>query len=148
MPLRGGDQSHKLSGRTHIGDNMSSESTSILTLSGLTYLHIVVSGPHPDLPEIVGNVSWTVHAFDKLSIKDLLQNIVWPFRVAECMISEDKQDVFRALISAGSTQRAASGTFRRGCEILERCWKTRQQGQHESGHFRWRVWASRSCFFR
>jgi len=54
MPLRGGDQSHKLSGRTHIGDNMSSELTSILALSGLTYLHIVVSGPHPDLPEIIG----------------------------------------------------------------------------------------------
>jgi hypothetical protein len=134
MPLRRGDRSQKLSGSTHIGDNMSSELISILALSELKYLHIVVSGPHPDLPEIVGSVSRAVHTFEKLSNKDLLQNTVWPFCVTGCMVSEDKQDVFRALISAGSTQRTAFGTFRRACEIVEKCWKTRTTGQHASGH--------------
>jgi len=128
IPLRDGDQSQKPSSRTHIDDNTSSELTRIFALSGLTYLHIVVSGPHPDLPEIVASVSRTVHAFEKLSNKDLLPNMVWPFCVTGCMVSEDKQDVFRALISAGSTQQAAFGTFRRACEIVEKCWKTRTTG--------------------
>lgn len=128
MPLHDEDQSQKLSGRTRIGDNTSSEITRIFALSGLTYLHVVVSGPHPDLPEIVDSVSRTVHAFEKLSSKDLLQNTVWPFCVTGCMVSEDKQDVFRALISAGRTQRGTFGTFRRACEIVEKCWKTRTTG--------------------
>ena len=125
MPLHDEDQSQKLPGRTCIGDNTSSGITRIFALSGLTYLHVVVSGPHPDLPEIVDSVSWTVHAFEKLSNKDLLQNTVWPFCVTGCMVSEYKQGVFRAFISAGRTQRSTFGTFGRACEIVEKCWKTR-----------------------
>ena len=125
--VKRGDQSHKLSGRTHIGDNTSSDLTRIFALSGLTYLHIVVSEPHPDLPEIIGSVSQTVHEFEKLSNKNLLQNSLailcnWMHGIGGWTRR------LRALISAGSTQRAAFGTFRRACEIVEKCWKTRTTG--------------------
>lgn len=60
------------------------EITRIFALTAMTYLHVTVSGTHPELPEIVGSVSKTVAALQRLTDPRLLRNLVWPFCISRC----------------------------------------------------------------
>jgi hypothetical protein len=63
--------------------------TRIFAYAALTYLHVVVSGAHPELAEITASVSLTIAAFKILPAPHLLQNLVWPFCVTGCIASKD-----------------------------------------------------------
>jgi hypothetical protein len=59
----------------------------------------VVSGAHPDLPEINDSVGRAMDALGALRDRKLLARVVWPACVTGCMVSEDKQNAFRNLVA-------------------------------------------------
>jgi C6 transcription factor Pro1 len=64
--------------------------TEVFALAALTYLHVVVSGAHPDQPEINDSVARAMDALGALRDRKLLARVVWPACVTGCMVSEDK----------------------------------------------------------
>jgi C6 transcription factor Pro1 len=102
--------------------------TEIFALAALTYLHVVISGANPGVPEIIESVSRTVTAFKALSDARMLRWLVWPFCVTGCLVSEEDESVFRGLISAGKLSEKTVGTCIEAVKLIEECWKRRQTG--------------------
>jgi hypothetical protein len=106
--------------------------TRAYALAAITYLHVVISGPYPELPEIMNPVSDSIALFR--CIQDdpkLLLNIIWPLCVTGCMANESQQSFFRHL-AASFTQKTSggplppTGTFFEAMKIIEQCWHTRK----------------------
>lgn len=64
----------------------------------------------------------------------LLERVVWPVCVIGCLVSENKQSIFRCLIAGENAADVVVGTFSRAIEIVEHCWKERES---DLGNFDW-----------
>jgi len=102
------------------------EVTKIFALAAMTYLHVVVSGAHPELPEIVESVSKTIIAFQSLADAKLLRNLVWPFCISGCLALEREHTFFRGFISTAGINQSTIGTCFEAFKIMEECWETRK----------------------
>jgi hypothetical protein len=102
------------------------EITNIFALSALTYLHVVVSGAYPELPEIAESVSKTITAFKGLTNPRLLRNLIWPFCVSGCLALEGQQSFFRDLVSKAEIVPSTIGTGLQAYRIIEECWEMRK----------------------
>lgn len=108
--------------------------TKAYALAAIIYLHVVISGPYPELPEIASPVSDAISLFR--STRDnpkLLLNLIWPLCVTGCMATESHQDFFRHLAASfaqktvgGDTSLSPTGTFSEAMKIIEQCWHTRK----------------------
>lgn len=101
------------------------EISKVFALSAVTYLHVVISGAYPELPEIAESVSETIVAFKSLKDPRLLRSLVWPFCVSGCLALEKQHDFFRDLVSRAKITRWATGTCFEAFQIMEECWKAR-----------------------
>ncbi|GIJ88135.1 hypothetical protein Asppvi_007052 [Aspergillus pseudoviridinutans] len=86
----------------------------LFALSALIYLHVVISGAHPELPEIADAVSQAIAVFKGLWDPRLLQSVlVWPFCVSGCLALGEQQSFFRDLFSAAEiTESTVDRTIR------------------------------------
>lgn len=102
--------------------------TKVFALSGLTYLHVVLSGAHPNLTEITDSVSRTIEAFEAFDDMDLLQNVIWPFCITGCLVPEERQSAFKDLIPPKFLEGGLAGNVTQAWRIVERCWQDRKGG--------------------
>lgn len=102
------------------------EITYIFALSAMTYVHVIISGAHPGLPDIVEMVSKTVAAFQGLSDAKLLRHLVWPFCVSGCLAREGQQSSFRYLIAEAEISQSTAGTCFEAYKIMQQCWEARK----------------------
>ncbi|EED11980.1 C6 transcription factor, putative [Talaromyces stipitatus ATCC 10500] len=106
--------------------------TKAYTFAAIIYLHVVISGPYPELPEIAGPVSDAIALFRSTQDNPkLLLNIIWPLCVAGCMAVESQQSFFRHLAALFAQKTSGeslppTGTFFEAMEIIEQCWHTRK----------------------
>lgn len=103
--------------------------TEIYAWSTLTYLHTIVSGANPHIPEIQESVLRTVEIFETLNDARLLRHLVWPFCISGCLATEEQQGVFRTLISNIRMSNSAVGTCLTAFQLMEECWKRRAVGE-------------------
>lgn len=108
----------------------STEITKIFALSAITYLHVVTSGAHPELPEVQRSVSDTIAAFQHLTDTKLLRNLMWPFCVTGSLALEGKHAFFRNLISTADAAKTDFGTCLEAFKIIEECWNMRKTGSN------------------
>ena len=101
------------------------EMSKIFALSASTYLHAVISGAYPKLPEIANSVSKTIVAFKGMKDPRLVRSMVWPFCVTGCLAQETQYEFFRDLISRANVTQWATGTCFEAFQIMEECWKAR-----------------------
>jgi len=102
------------------------EITYIFALSAITFLHVVVSGPCPELPEIAESVSKTITAFKSLRDPRSLRNLIWPFCVSGCLASEGQQSFFRDFVAKAEIVPSTLGTSLQAYRIIEECWEMRK----------------------
>lgn len=111
--------------------------TKAYALAATIYLHVVLSGPYPELPEIAGPVSDAIELFRSTQDNPkLLLNMIWPLCVTGCMATESQQSFFRHLTASFSQSNtgdesfknlsASTGTFLEAMKIIEQCWHTRK----------------------
>ncbi|KAF4177955.1 hypothetical protein CNMCM8927_000587 [Aspergillus lentulus] len=107
--------------------------TRIFALSAITYLHVVISGAYPDIPDIKRSVSKTIDALQSLPDPKLLQHVVWPYCISGCLATDEQQQVFRELVSLPPI---THGACLEALSLMEECWRSRKT--QSSGH----DWAS------
>jgi hypothetical protein len=95
--------------------------TTIFALSSLTYLHVVVSGGCPELPEIKESVSKTIEALRQIPEPHLLNRVIWPFCVAGCLAVESQYDFFTDMGDGILSRRHI-----KAISIIQSCWELRQ----------------------
>ena len=106
------------------------EVSQAFALAAVTYLHVVISGAHPELPEIAQTISKTIHVLNRLEEPRLLQSVVWPFCVSGCLARENQQSFFRGLISAAKATKSCTGTLFEAFNIIEECWEARKTSSY------------------
>jgi len=121
---------HSLESHNSTLSTAQTDITSIFALSALTYLHVVISGAHPELPEIVESISKTINALKCLTEPRLLRNLVWPFCVTGCLAAEEQQDFLRELVSKAEITPFTIGTCFQAFKIVEECWEMRKTRLH------------------
>ncbi|KAM7185077.1 Fungal specific transcription factor domain containing protein [Naviculisporaceae sp. PSN 640] len=107
--------------------------TRIFALSAITYLHVVISGAYPDIPDIKRSVSKTLAALQELRRSDpkLLRHVVWPYCISGCLAADDaQQKVFRELVA---DTRVTHGTCFEALAVMEECWRARRKGSRNGG---------------
>ena len=101
------------------------EISKIFAYSAITYLHVVISGAYPELPEIAESVSETIDAFKSLRDPRLLRSVVWPFCITGCLALEKHQGLFGDLVSKANVTQLTTATCFTAYRIMEECWKAR-----------------------
>ncbi|RFU30910.1 hypothetical protein B7463_g5417, partial [Scytalidium lignicola] len=108
--------------------------TRIYCNASLVYLHVVMLGSYPNLPEIQHSVSQTMDAIKALPDLGLINSMLWPFFIAGCMSMERDEDFFTGLARFGEPGDSTYGVAK-AMTIVEECWRLRK---YESGMVDWR----------
>lgn len=72
--------------------------TEIFIYAAITYLHTVVSGFYPELPELHYSVIRTLEAMEAMKDPSYIRYVTWPFGIAGSMALDSEKDRFRALV--------------------------------------------------
>lgn len=111
--------------------------TRVYCCAGLIQLHVVVSGPHPELPEIRHSVAQAVEAFQALPDAGSVNSLVWPLCIAGCMATDDNQNFFLKLARSANPSDSTMGAAKARI-IMEECWRLRKLDP-DSGNVDWRT---------
>lgn len=93
--------------------------------AALVYLHVVVSGFYPHIPEIQQSVLQTLRALEYMREHSRLNFPCWPYCVAGCLALESEYPRFRALVPPFEKGKHPLVMTRWTLDIIEECWKTR-----------------------
>lgn len=99
--------------------------SNIYVNAALVFLHVVVSGFHPEIPEIQQSVWCTLQALEYMREHSAINFPSWPFCVAGCLALESQYPRFRALVSPIEKGKHPLVLSMWTLEILEECWKIR-----------------------
>jgi Fungal specific transcription factor domain len=91
--------------------------TKVFACAALTYLHVVLLGAYPELPEIRESVLRTIEAFRELSDARKVSNLVWPFCIAGCMALTQNEDDFRDIASSAGSDGKGSRNLEKAVAI-------------------------------
>ncbi|RDW82918.1 hypothetical protein BP5796_04409 [Coleophoma crateriformis] len=100
----------------------------IYILAALIYLHVVVSGPVPEVPEVRSNVLRACESLQALPDPQLVRSLYWPILVTGSMAMPHEEPFFRDLISTSGITRSTPGIGWHVLTILEQCWSSRGAG--------------------
>ncbi|KAE8448824.1 hypothetical protein EG329_008826 [Mollisiaceae sp. DMI_Dod_QoI] len=96
------------------------------TLSALTYLHVVVSGPHAELPEIRENVSRSIELFQRLPDPIIARAVYWPVLITGSMALAEEEDLFKRMLTESGVKPVFVGPGWNIIKVLEECWRRRR----------------------
>ncbi|KAH8805163.1 fungal-specific transcription factor domain-containing protein [Xylogone sp. PMI_703] len=106
--------------------------THIYACSVSVLLETIVSGGHPQLPEIKKRVDRVLQSYEYVSDLELLHALLWPLCVVGCVAQPEHHGTLRCLLSTPEV--AHIGVFRGSLELLEKCWeKTACTGSVDDG---------------
>jgi hypothetical protein len=95
--------------------------------AALTYLHVIVSGPYPELPEIRESISATVELFRRLPNPLLPRSMWWPILITGSLVVEEEvQTLIKEIIFGGGISETSIGPGWNILKTLEECWKRRR----------------------
>lgn len=104
--------------------------TALFALGARIYLHVLVSGPLPELPEIKSCVGSIIRLMSNLPNPWLLTRVLWPFYVAGCLATESDYNFFTSTAELLMAQAPQAAGNRNGKIItaMKECWTMRQRG--------------------
>jgi hypothetical protein len=106
--------------------------TRIFACAASIYLHVVVSGAHPRVPEIKRGVTNTIEALGAMSNVELVRSLTWPICVSACMADGDQQRSFFERLEEGIIKEfGSSQRVLRAFRVARECWRLRDT---RSGH--------------
>jgi hypothetical protein len=118
-----------------IGLKEDSEMVNLIFAHGaLVYLHTIVAGHSPHVPEINASVTRCLDCIEALPPR-LLMRVCWPFTVAGSMASESQYERFRSVVATAMDSKARLGTIWKGLKVMEECWRLRKE---EPSWWNWR----------
>jgi C6 transcription factor Pro1 len=118
--------------------------TKVFALSIVTYLHVVISGAHPELQEIKECVSRTIEDLNQVALKrpQLLKSLIWPICVNGCLATEAQESVVKSVVKSLTESRPhIVGSNLTVSRVIEECWKLRKS--EAQGSWDWRTTAGK-----
>jgi hypothetical protein len=104
--------------------------TEFYSRSALTYLHVIVSGAYPELPEIRENICTTMEMLRRIPHPLLPRSMWWPMLIIGSQaFEEDEQKLVRNTIAGAGIHETSIGFGYNVLKILEECWKRRRMNE-------------------
>ncbi|KAK1621991.1 fungal-specific transcription factor domain-containing protein [Colletotrichum phormii] len=103
--------------------------TQVWAHAGLIYLHVVLSGWHPDSMEISDSVTQNLESMMKLSNPRWLHTLAWPICVNACLAKEEQEGLVGEIFDC---RLANFGAVRLAREVFEAAWLRRHNAIIES----------------
>lgn len=97
--------------------------TRIFASAALTYLHTIVSGLNPKLPEIQSSVARTVQAIQDLPRLKFLCNLSWPLCITGALAVGQSRATLSGLITKYMSKPHNFGSSQHIEKILNTCWE-------------------------
>ncbi|KAF2491427.1 hypothetical protein BU16DRAFT_515793 [Lophium mytilinum] len=101
--------------------------TQAFACAALVYVHVVVSGPHPQLPEIRNGVVRTLAALEAFPDRQMVRALFWPLCIAGAMALEKEEEFFRGPVAQGPVCGPRFGNSSKVLAVLEECWRVRKE---------------------
>lgn len=108
--------------------------TLVYARAAVVYLHVVVSGPRPHLPEIRTGVTELIETIKALARKMELSRMSWPLCVAACFATDEEFQILRVLVG---DCRNPCGLFANSCDALKAAEECRRLRDEEGKSFDW-----------
>jgi hypothetical protein len=105
--------------------------------AAFVYLHVIISGAFPNLPEIRHAVAQSMESFKALPDPQLVNNLIWPFCISGCMAVEEDQNFFKEFSLFGNPNDEKFGASKARV-VMEECWRLRKLDP-DSGKVDWRA---------
>ncbi len=99
--------------------------TTTFATGSLVFIHVVVSGFYPNLPEIRQAVLQALEALEYMRQHSVINIPSWPYCVSGCLALESQYSRFRALSPSPKAGAHPLVLTKWTLEILEQCWKVR-----------------------
>ncbi|KAE8152269.1 fungal-specific transcription factor domain-containing protein [Aspergillus avenaceus] len=110
--------------------NIKHDITLVFAYAALIYLHVVVSGPNPHLPEINSLIKDSMEPIQVLARKRMLRHVSWPVCVIACFASTDERQIIREFIAESQEcEGRLWDTCGDALNIADECQKLREEGQ-------------------
>ena len=100
--------------------------TELFIHAAVTFLHVVVSGFYPELPEIHRSVIRALEAMEAMQDPSHIRYVTWPFGIAGSMAMESEQQRFRSLVPVHKGGEHPLVVCAWTLEIVETCWAVRR----------------------
>jgi hypothetical protein len=95
--------------------------------SALIYLHVIVSGPCPELPEIRENFALSMDLLRRLPTPLLPRSMWWAVLITGSLALEgDEQTLVRNIIAGAGVNESSVGFGYNVLKVLEECWRRRR----------------------
>jgi hypothetical protein len=101
--------------------------TNIFACAASIYLHVVVSGACPEIPEIRRGVADTIEALISISDAGFVKSLTWPICIAACLAEGDARLFFERLEQGISDEYGKNQKVLRGLSTARECWRLRDR---------------------
>ncbi|KAI9148936.1 ustiloxin B cluster transcription factor ustR [Paramyrothecium foliicola] len=81
-------------------------------------LEVIVSGAHPQLPEIKYKVARALESFAYIDHPELFEVLGWPLFVVGCVVDQDQHEFFRRLLSSSNAFRSVKLDLPPGTQLV------------------------------
>ncbi|KAF7539511.1 hypothetical protein G7054_g2067 [Neopestalotiopsis clavispora] len=105
--------------------------------AALVYLHVVVSGANPRVPDLYNHVHTTIKLLrdrcetDSSSSKMDLEAFTWPLYLAGCLAEGTDRGFILSLLDRSGTHEKHTGSLARVIGVLKECWRLADAGEVE-----------------
>ncbi|KAI0886931.1 fungal-specific transcription factor domain-containing protein [Annulohypoxylon maeteangense] len=130
-------------GFSHVADQWKQEAKSEITAAfaraGVVYLHVVVSGPNPQLAEIGAATTELATSLESLAENRMIEHASWPLCVAGCFLAGESEGRLGNLVDSARDQRSTCmrqhpSALSASLDIAQECRRMRKQ---EARHCDW-----------
>lgn len=119
-----------ISDETTVGTYLYAQAASI-------YVHVLVSGPYPDIPEIRHTVEDCLSQIEKAETMSTSPRFAWPLCIIGCMAPRELQNSFQTAMEKLGRRRNPTHGYDRALVTMRECWRLRENKPSQPVH-----WAS------
>lgn len=114
--------------------------TNIFACAASIYLHVVVSGARPEIPEIKKSVTDTIEALTAIPNVEIVKCLTWPICITACLADGDNRAFFEKLEKGIADEYGVNQKVLRGIKIARECWRLGdRKGERAAGKtYDWR----------
>jgi hypothetical protein len=111
--------------------------TEVYVNATLVYMHVVLSGAHPEVLDIRKAVDSTITAIKTLAHAKLVRRLAWPICVAASVAESRHEEFFNKLEQGMRGDQDGSVSVLRALAVARECQRLRQENLNSTATFDW-----------
>ena len=112
--------------------------TNVFASAASVYLHVVLSGPQPEIPDIESAVIKTIDSIKRLPSLEMLKRLAWPMLISASLAPTNLRGFFERLEKGLGEDRCGNRNVLRALSIAKECWRLRDRHDANVEFYDWK----------